>query len=391
MHANRGKTLATVRRAGIIVFVNVVLLVLLFALIEGAASLLFIGNEIVRTRAVPEHQHAEHDVLLGWVNLPNVDLPDMYGPGVAVRTNAQRFRNDYDFTHAVPAGRTRIICSGDSFTFGYGVDNDDTWCERLVALDPRLETVNMGLGGYGVDQAYLWYMRDGTALDHDLHLFVFLTDDFRRMRSDRFMGYGKPFLDVRNDSLVVANLPVPETSWLARRRALHGETVARLNIVRLARRLLRLDDESRAAERAERARLADQRLHGIVARIFDELRRTNEAKDSRLVLVFLPGAWDYRPDPTTDAWREFVRRESARQGIVFLDLVEEIRQVPPTEVDRLYAPNAHFSVAGNEWAAGVLHRLLSPLLEAAQGGGHSAVGSEIQGQGPAGAAGTARQ
>jgi hypothetical protein len=220
----RSRARTTLRSAAILVLVNTVVIVLLFALLEGAASLLLTGVEIIRTDAVPEHQHAEHDPLLGWVNLPNVHLPDIYGPGVAVRTNSQRFRSDRDFTTAVPAGRTRIICSGDSFTFGYGVDNADTWCERLVALDPRLETVNMGLGGYGVDQAYLWYMRDGTPLDHDLHLFVFLTDDFRRMRSDRFMGYGKPFLDVRDDSLVVANLPVPNTSWLARRRALHGET-----------------------------------------------------------------------------------------------------------------------------------------------------------------------
>jgi hypothetical protein len=369
MNSTRRNTLGTVRRAGLIVLVNVVLLVLLLALAEGAASLLFISNEIVRTRAVAEHQHAEHDELLGWVNLPNVDLPDVYGPGVAVRTNDQRFRNDRDFTLAVPPGKKRVICSGDSFTFGYGVDNEDTWCARLATLDPRLETVNMGLGGYGVDQAYLWYMRDGAPLDHDIHLFVFLTDDFRRMRSDRFMGYGKPFLDVRDDSLVVTNLPVPKTSWLARRRALHGETVARLKVVRLSRRLLRLDDASRTAEREERARLADQRLQDVVARIFHELRRTNEAKDSRLVLVFLPGAWDYKPDARTDAWREFVRHESARQRIVFLDLVEEIRQVPPAEVDALYAPNAHFSVRGNEWAAAVLHRLLAPLLDAPHGPG----------------------
>lgn len=359
----RGRTRTTLRRAGILVLVNALVVVLLFALLEGAASLLLTGVEIVRTDAVPEHQHAEHDPLLGWVNMPNANLPDMYGPGVAVRTNAQRFRNDRDFTTAVPQGKTRIICSGDSFTFGYGVDNDDTWCERLVALDPHLETVNMGLGGYGVDQAYLWYMRDGASLDHDLHLFAFLTDDFRRMTSDRFMGYGKPFLDIRNDSLVVTNLPVPNTSWLARRRALHGEAVARLNLVQLVRRLLRIDDVSRAAELAERAQHADWRLRGVVARVFTDLKRANDARGSRLVLVYLPGEWDYRPDAQTDAWRQFVRDEAARQGITFLDLVEEIRRVPPTEVDELYAPNAHFSVAGNAWAAEVLYRRLAALIE----------------------------
>lgn len=351
---------AKLRRAGVIVVVNVVVIVLLFTLIEGASSLLFIGHEIVTTPAVPEHQHAEHDDLLGWVNLPDVDLPDMYGPGVAVRTNSQRFRNDRDFTAAVPPGRIRIICSGDSFTFGYGVDNDDVWCERLVALDPRLETVNMGLGGYGVDQAYLWYMRDGAPLDHDVHLFVFLTDDFRRMRSDRFMGYGKPYLEVRNDSIVVTSVPVPRTSWLARRRALHGETIARLNVVRLARRLLPPADAARAAERHDREQA---RLREVVVRIFADLQRANEAKQSLLVLVFLPGEWDYGHDAETDAWRQVVREAAARQGIVFFDLVDEIRRVPPAEVDALYAPNAHFSVAGNAWAAGVLYRRLLPLLD----------------------------
>jgi hypothetical protein len=348
------------RKGALIGLINLVVVILLFALVEGLASLLFIGNEIVRTPGVPEHVHAEHDELLGWVNLPNVHLPDMYGPGVEVRTNSQRFRNRQDFTRAVPEGRIRIICSGDSFTFGYGVSNDEVWCERLVGLDPRLETVNMGLGGYGVDQAYLWYRRDGVRLDHDIHLFAFLTDDFRRMRSDRFMGYGKPFLSIRNDSLVVTNHPVPRTSWWTRRRALHGEAVARLNVVRLARRLFRLDDPAGAVEReAEETR----RLQAIVSRIFADLCWTNRSKGSELVLVYFPGAWDYTGSARTDTWRRFVREEAAKQGIVFLDLVEELRRVPPTEVDGLYAPNAHFSVAGNEWAAQVLHERLAPLLD----------------------------
>jgi lysophospholipase L1-like esterase len=340
--------------------VNLAIVALLFAVLEGTASILSVGSEIIHTPAVPEHRHAEHDETLGWVNLPNAHLPDAYGPGVGVQTNAQRFRNRHDFTRAVPAGKMRIVCSGDSFTFGYGVDNDQTWCQRLAALDPRLETVNMGLGGYGVDQAYLWYMRDGTDLDHDLQLFVFLTDDFNRMRFDRFMGYGKPLLSVRDDSLVITNYPVPRTSWFTRRRALHGETLTRLNVVRLSRKLLRLDDHARAAERAARDR---QRLREIVARIFADLRRANDARQSRLVLVYLPGEWDYKSDPTTDEWRQFVLTEAARQKLRFLDLVDEIRRVPPTEIEGLYAPNHHFTVAGNQWAAKVIHGRLASLLD----------------------------
>ena len=44
-------------------------------------------------------------------------------------------------------------------------------------LDPRFESVNMRQGGYGLDQAYLWYQRDGTRLAHDVHIFAFIFDD----------------------------------------------------------------------------------------------------------------------------------------------------------------------------------------------------------------------
>lgn len=357
------RILGTMRKGAIVVLVNVIVVVLLFVLLEGAASTLFIAREIVRTPTVPEHQHAEHDTLLGWVNLPDVHFPDMYGPGVELRTNGQRFRNSRDFAATVPPGRLRIICSGDSFTFGYGVGNDDAWCETLTRLDPRLETVNMGLGGYGVDQAWLWYMRDGTRIDHDVQIFAFLTADFNRMKSDRFMGYGKPLLRVRGDSLAVVNLPVPRTSWLTRRRALHAETIAQLNIVRLARGLLHLDEPSDEADR--RTAEEDERLRVIVARIFSDLQRSHQARGSQLVLVYLPGVRDHRTTGATDEWRRFVKEQAAMLNIAFIDLVEEIRRLPATEVEGLFAPNLHFNVAGNAWAAEVLHRHLAPILDRA--------------------------
>jgi hypothetical protein len=154
---------------------------------------------------------------------------------------------------------------------------------------------------------------------------------------------------------------VPRTSWFSHWRALHGETVARLNVVRLSRRVLGLDRRPADPARADRE---TQRLRQIASRIFAELRRANEAKHSRLVLVYLPGEWDFQGTEETAAWQAFVREEAARQNIELVDLIEELRRVPPTEVARLYAPNAHFSVAGNEWAAAALHARLAPMLDA---------------------------
>ena len=65
----------------------------------------------------------------------------------------------------------------------------------------RLETVNLGQGGYGVDRAYLWYKRNETNLEHDIVVLAFISDDSWRMESDTFFGYGKPYLTIRDGEL----------------------------------------------------------------------------------------------------------------------------------------------------------------------------------------------
>src|SRR5262245_25280565 len=144
-----------------------------FVVLEGLANTaLFWYTLLVRPRApLAEKGHTRYDPDLGWTNIPNVSLKDYYGPGLDLTTNAQGFRGTRPVDVAVPPGMLRIICSGDSMTLGYGVRDDQTWCQRLASLDPRIEAVNMGQGGYGVDQAYLWYRRDGAALEHQLHIF----------------------------------------------------------------------------------------------------------------------------------------------------------------------------------------------------------------------------
>jgi len=344
---------------GRIALINVLLVVLLLALLEGGASLLFTAYQVVRTPGLAEQSYSRYDETLGWVSLPNANAPDLYGPGVYLRTNSQGFRNDRDFARAVPVGKIRIVCSGDSFTLGFGVSNAQAWCERLGALDPRLETVNMGQGGYGLDQAYLWYVRAGAAMDQQVHLFAFITDDFIRMESDRFLGYGKPILGLRSDSIVVLNRPVPTTSWFTRWRAVKGHALGNLNMVRLVQKILRLDERTVPADTLA-ARM--QRTQGLVTRIFENLARMNREKGSRLVLVYLPGPGDYRTNDLTSKWRRFVESEAQRQGIVYLDVVDALRKVPPTDVNELFSPNSHYSVAGNEFVANTVYKALGPLI-----------------------------
>lgn len=50
----------------------------------------------------------------------------------------------------IPKKRQRILCIGDSNTFGYGVHNQDTFPALLERLAPQLEVLNAGVSGYTI-------------------------------------------------------------------------------------------------------------------------------------------------------------------------------------------------------------------------------------------------
>ena len=293
---------------------------------------------------------------LGWINRPNLSLPDFYGAGASLHTNAQRFRGRRDVARTAEAGRIRVICSGDSFALGYGVDDDKTWCHQLTELDPRIEPINMGQGGYGIDQSYLWYRRDGKPLAPRVHLFTFIVEDFARMRATSFFGYGKPKLRLDGETLAVENVPVPRVAYWFPSLARNLGTFQELRSVELIRALAtRLGASSGAP--ASRAAAGD--VPRLAAAVFAALAQQHREAGSRLVLVYLPMEEEARDDSTA-ALRRFVTEEAQRQGVVFLDGVAALRRLPRDEIPELYlhegatqfrAAEGHYTERGNLWAA----------------------------------------
>jgi lysophospholipase L1-like esterase len=107
------------------------------------------------------------DPELGWSIVPNGrTLEGRY------EANAQgaRARRDVVYAAEPPAGMHRLVAIGDSFTHGDGVANDETWEAQLAALRGDLEVVNLGVPGYGTDQAVLRWRRDGASLRADVVL-----------------------------------------------------------------------------------------------------------------------------------------------------------------------------------------------------------------------------
>jgi len=331
---------------------------LAFVVVEGASSGLLLLNDLAGLERVSERRHTRYDAELGWVNLPNVSIDGLYGPGTSFRTNSQAFRNDLDFPVSVPEGKLRIVCSGDSFTLGYGVSNADAWCSRLSALDPSFEAVNMGQGGYGIDQAFLWYRRDGVRLEHQVQLFAFNIEDFRRMQSDSFEGYGKPVLLLDGGRLVVDNVPVPRRAFYAPLWIDALPVIQQLRSYQLLRGLLGGLSPRREPTRRYGA------TRQVVAAVFESLRDLHQAAGSALVLVYLPMHSDWRSSADL---RRLARQEAARLGVWFFDLSEDFRGLPAEELEGLFISDpelrgyGHYSRAGNDFVARQLYSRLTEL------------------------------
>ena len=354
---------SSIRRTKIFVFYNLAATLVLLLVLEGIASIYYAFRGAFATPPVAESLYTEYDRELGWVSLPNVYLPNMYGPGKYLRTDSQRFRDNADFAPIVPYGKARIICSGDSFTFGFGVDNDNTWPQLLATRAPNLETVNMGQGGYGADQAYLWYKRDAAALNHDIQIFAIILPDLYRMQHPLFNGYGKPVLAVENDRLVTTNVPVPRSLTVRSPRLLRVQNaVLNLSITRLLRRILGLDTLEVTETQKERNRETAE----IVWPMLDDLRDMNRARNSVLVLAYLPTREEYGADLGA-SWRKFLAGYARQRGVPFIDMVDDFRRLPASEVDKLFIatgalnfPGAagHYTEAGNAFVADLIYRQL---------------------------------
>ncbi|MEC7949061.1 MAG: hypothetical protein VX265_15940 [Myxococcota bacterium] len=70
-----------------------------------------------------------------------------------------------------PRARPRVLCLGDSVTFGWGVPYDDSWPARLAAsLD--VETINAGVPAMKPDSMAAWARIHAASLAADLVIFA---------------------------------------------------------------------------------------------------------------------------------------------------------------------------------------------------------------------------
>lgn len=307
-----------------------------------------------------------YDPRLGWVLAPywhgahsNCDF------AVEYRTNGQGFRNDSPDPAELHRPYTAVF--GDSFTFGFGVGDDQTFVARLNAATDGPEVfVNYGVPGYSTDQQVLLCER---VLEKwrpsSVLLIVYLGNDLL----DNPLAYPlqvelpKPLFVLQNGDLVLSNTPVPRTRkqgrdpGLALREAVLGEETGESLASKSA--LLSALSERLGPPRRHTdfsLRLADEVQ--LFARLVERLESDCRRCGAELTLVLLGGRSTIeKPESLSGQYQEYFRSAvadwAAHAQLRVVDVVLRMRR--EFDDQRWYFPHdGHLTPQGHGYVADVL-------------------------------------
>jgi hypothetical protein len=365
---------STRRRSGIAVTVRSVLLgaalvivatlASLFVL-EGAASLGLVALDVLTTRTPALRPNTRSDSLLAWAGKPAYHNANAFGAGVGLSTDDAGRRITPSAGLAPGSGPAELVCSGDSYVLGLGVDDEHPWCAVLERYFTGLRTLNMGQLDYGVDQSFLWYRRDGASISPRAHVFAVTATALERAASDVYLGRNKPYLTVENDRVTVGNLPLAHQSAWELRRAAMRRALDELQIMRLVRRRPAFD----------RAKLTSAQVDErwpVLERMLDELAALDKSRGVTLVLAYLPSSRDRRPSHL-DVWRDTLAAYAARGHVPLVDLTRDLRALRPDSADIAFISSpaggpvqfgGQYSNVGHAWVARTLASRLPAVMDA---------------------------
>ena len=113
-------------------------------------------SALLRSRkGMPAPTVNRFDAELGWTNVPG------WTSDGSTCTNSLGARGQREYSPLPEQGTTRLVCYGSSFVYGSEVGDEDCWPRQVERMDPHFEALNMGVGGYGSDQALLRFRRKG--------------------------------------------------------------------------------------------------------------------------------------------------------------------------------------------------------------------------------------
>ena len=158
---------------------NLVCFLLAFILVEGVFRAAGIPYKI---KYIPnENSFARFDPELGWSYIPDKSAIHKAGnttKPVHFDENGIRVPNPgFQFDYSKPS----ILFIGGSFTMGHGLSYEESFVGKFDALtEVPYQVVNLGVQGYGSDQALLALKKFLTKFNTKIVVYTFIDDHIRR-------------------------------------------------------------------------------------------------------------------------------------------------------------------------------------------------------------------
>jgi len=289
------------------------------------------------------------DAHRGYRLAPGLQQQEMHGG--LVSSNSRGIRGIREYALPKPAGVTRIVALGDSFTFGDGVADDATWPAQLESKLPGVEVANLGAPAYAHDQMYFALHDDGLALQPDAVVLGFYASD--KWRDElTFYCAEKPRFSPTPGGWEIENQPIPKP-WDVYDR------YRRLPLVYGLPRVL--------LEAAVQPTLTDSSGDERATEILQRIRQLTESTGARFLIVNLPDHPEGPPET-----HGFFYEYCTRTGAECVDPSPGFRATAGTDDPavlraRYQRPNdIHYSPAGYAVVAEALRRYLTehPLAAA---------------------------
>jgi len=338
-------------------------LVNLALLLASTATALLLGELVLRLLGwnpmyvSPERDRFwRYDALLGWAHVPGqegvLETPQFR---ISVLINHLGLR-DREHLYERPSGVKRILVLGDSFAWGYGVEAEERFSQRLET-SLGVEVINAGVSGYSTDQELLWLKAEGVKYEIDFILLVLAGNDIGDNHRQLVHNiYYKPQFVSEGGQLVLQGYPAPRTSpqgrltyWLSQRSALAFFLVQRYFDLQFSYREIRGD--SRQVEASANGPDTAAGPFDLTIALLAEMRTIAESRDIPFMIVATKRWWNAPPGATYEDFIAALRAEHY--------LVLDVETVPGFDAEAMVIPgDGHWNPAGHEFVAELIQNLI---------------------------------
>ena len=322
-------------------FIAIVISLVIVALFAEVAVRLF-GPRPVEDE---KYRFCRFDHELGWAPLENVTYAEK---GVLVHQNQFGLRAPDDIQLKNTSGRKRVLLLGDSYVWGFGATQEELFTARQVyGTDDEL--INGGVSGYGTDQEYLFYLREGQKFEVDEVVLAFtLYNDVANNLNSKQYSYLKPYFTLDAGQLVLHNDHVRDSIVKRFGRTLRRKSrlydLCNDGVHALIQTLKRKHPSDTDAVVSE----ADRKGIELTLAILKKLKDAVEANHAKLVVVFIP----YKPRIEqhllgNHPFAPLLAEGLTKLGISYREPYPEFLKSAIAGVDPFKPADTHFNAAGH--------------------------------------------